>query len=89
MLQPKGVGYGVPVQCKYYKSANGSVDACFRRSTETGEYVYRYFQLDGKTPMMVEVPKDQYDAAVARMRFRIENGDVPGVADPNLAAAMV
>lgn len=39
--------------------------------------------------MMVEVPKDQYDAAVARMRFRIENGDVPGVADPNLAAAMV
>ena len=89
LVQQKGSTKGIPVQCKYYKSANGSVRACFRKNAQTGKMEYRYYQLDGKTPMMVEVPKDQYNDAVRQMERRIRNGEVPGVTDPDLAKSIV
>ena len=89
LIQEKGSAKGIPVQCKYYKSANGSVKACFRKNAHTGKMEYRYYQLDGKTPMMVEVPKDQYDEAVAYMEKRIINGEVPGITDPSRAKSIV
>ena len=89
LVQPRGSDKGIPVQCKYYKSAGGSVRACFRKNTQTGKLEYRYYQLDGKTPMMVEVPKDQYENAVQQMEKRILNGEVPGVTDPGQARAII
>lgn len=69
------------IQDKYYKSADGSVNAAF----EDGEY--RYMK-NGK-PMQLEVPADQYDDAVKLMREKIEEGHVPGVADPAEAENLV
>ena len=69
------------IQDKYYKSADGSVNAAF----EDGEY--RYMK-NGK-PMQLEVPSDQYDDAVRLMREKIEEGRVPGVADPAEAENLV
>ena len=79
----------VPVQCKYYKTAGGSVGACFKRDSKTGEMTFRYFQLDGKTPMMVEVPKDQYEKAVKLLEKRILKGEVPGVNNPEAARVII
>lgn len=89
LVTPRGSDKGVPVQCKYCKTAGGSVRACFRKNAQTGKYEYRYYHLDGKTPMMVEVPKDQYEQAVQSMRRRIENGQVPGVTDPEAARTII
>lgn len=71
------------IQTKYYNSARGSLDACF--SSETGQY--RYMR-DGK-PMQLEVPKDQYQKVLDGFRKKIENGNVPGVTDPNEAVNIV
>ncbi|MCF0108419.1 MAG: hypothetical protein HUJ59_05435, partial [Bacilli bacterium] len=69
---------GVNVQCKFYGSAKGSVNACF----EDG--VFRYQNIDG-SPMKVEVPKDQYLEAIEIMKKKIKDGMVPGVTDENQA----
>lgn len=71
------------IQTKYYNSARGSLEACF--NSETGQY--RYMR-DGK-PMQLEVPKDQYQKVLDGFRKKIENGKVPGVADPNEASNIV
>ena len=68
---------GVNIQSKYCSTASGSIDAAF----ENG--VYRY------PGQVVEVPKDQYVDAVRIMRGRISRGQVPGVADPNMAEHLV
>lgn len=71
------------IQTKYYKSARGSLEACFR--PESGEYRY---MSDGK-PMQLEVPKDQYQKVLDGFRKKIEQGKVPGVTDPNEAKNIV
>lgn len=71
------------IQTKYYKTARGSLEACFR--PETGEYRY---MSDGQ-PMQLEVPKDQYQKVLEGFRKKIEQGKVPGVTDPNEAKNIV
>lgn len=68
------------IQDKYYKSATESVNAAF--DSETGNY--RYYDAKGN-PMQLEVPKDQYEAAVQRMREKISAGKVDGVTNPTEA----
>ena len=80
---PDKIVAGNPVQCKYTKTANSSVAGCFRKNA-SGKYEFRYFDMSGN-PMMVEVPKDQYDKAIDLMKNRIKDGQVPGVSDPNAA----
>lgn len=72
------------IQDKYCSTARDSVNSAFDDSTG----LYRYIDGDGK-PMMLEVPSDQYDDAVSRMRGKIENGKVPGVTDPDEAVNLV
>lgn len=74
---------GTFIQTKYYNTAFGSVDTCFNPNNGT----YRYMK-DGK-PMLLEVPKDQYEKAIIRFKQKIENGQVPGVTDPNEAYNIV
>lgn len=71
------------IQTKYYKTAKGSLEACFR--PENGEY--RYMN-DGQ-PMQLEVPKDQYEKVLEGFKKKIEQGKVPGVTDPNEAKNIV
>jgi len=70
---------GVPIQTKYFDSASRSVNAAF--DGETGLYRYDTMQL--------EVPKDQYEAAVKLMEKKITEGKVPGVTDPADARKLV
>ena len=81
---PDKVVNGRPVQCKYCNNANSSVNNCFKKNAATGAKEYRYINLDG-SPMMVEVPKDQYAQAIEVMKKKISEGSVPGVSDPNAA----
>ena len=70
------------IQTKYYSSASRSVAACF---DENG---FRYLDADGN-PMAIEVPSDQYAAAVKYMENKIANGEVPGVTDTSKATEIV
>ncbi len=72
-----------PVQCKYCKTANSSVNNCFKKN-DAGIKEFRYYD-HHDNPMMVEVPKDQYDRAIDLMKKRITEGKVPDVNDPNAA----
>ena len=63
------------IQSKYWQTAEKSIEACFDK--ETG--LFRYYTSDG--PMRIEVPKDQYQAAIKAMEEKIEKGLVPGVTD--------
>lgn len=74
---------GIFIQTKYYNSARGSLEACFR--PEDG--LYRYMK-DGK-PMQLEVPKDQYEIVLRGFERKIEQGKVPGVSDPKEAKNIV
>ena len=71
------------IQTKYYNSARGSLEACFR--PEDG--MYRYMK-DGK-PMQLEVPKDQYERVLQGFERKIEQGKVRGVTDPKEARQIV
>ncbi|MDR1588953.1 MAG: hypothetical protein LBS51_02035 [Oscillospiraceae bacterium] len=77
-----------PVQCKYHSTPTKSVGDCFHVNKETGKKEFRYFTLD-KKPMMVEVPRDQYDKAIESMKRRIKNGEVLGVTDPEQAYEII
>lgn len=71
------------IQTKYYSTASRSIAACF---DETG---FRYFDnVEGK-PMAIEVPADQYEAALGYMKNRIANGEIPGVNDVEKASEIV
>lgn len=71
------------IQDKYYQTARKSINAAF---DENGIYKYvdKY-----DMPMKLEVPKDQYDEAVAIMRDKIKNGQVKNVTDPDEAKNIV
>lgn len=71
------------VQTKYYKTARGSLEACF--NPVTGEYRY----MNGTEPMQLEVPKDQYERVLEGFRLKIKQGKVPGVTDPAQAEQIV
>lgn len=72
------------IQDKYYSTAKGSVNSAFDETTG----LYRYIDGNG-TPMQLEVPADQYDDAVRLMRGKIENGQIPGITDPDEAINLV
>lgn len=82
---------GGPVRSVCRASAAMTCAYCFG---EDG--AYRFQEPDG-APRAVEVPRDQYDAVLQRMRRKVAEGavphlDAPGVADPRdpaLAAALV
>jgi hypothetical protein len=76
-----------PVQCKYCKSANASVNNCFKKNG-AGVKEFRYYDMSGN-PMMVEVPKDQYDKAIELMKKNITEGKVPGVNNPDAAYTII
>jgi hypothetical protein len=70
------------IQTKYYSTASRGISACF---DENG---FKYFDHQHK-PMAIEVPADQYEAAIEYMKNRIENGEVPGVTDVESAVDIV
>lgn len=71
------------IQTKYYKSARGSLEACFDPNSGT----YRYMK-DG-SPMQLEVPKDQYQKVLEGFKYKIKEGKVPGITDPEEAENFV
>lgn len=75
---------GVLIQTKYYKTARGSLEACF----DSSSHQYRYLAKDG-TPMQLEVPKDQYQQVLRGFEKKIGQGKVPGVSDPSDAEKIV
>lgn len=75
---------GVLIQTKYYKTARGSLEACFDPSS----HQYRYLAED-RTPMQLEVPKDQYEQVLHGFEKKISQGKVPGVSDPRDAEKIV
>lgn len=81
---PDKIVNAAPVQCKYCKTANASVNTCFRTNPTTGLKEFRYFDLSD-SPMKIEVASDQYAQAIEYMKARITEGSVKGVSDPNAA----
>lgn len=73
---------GVYIQSKYCQTGAKCISECF---DENG--VFRYL-IDGK-PMQIEVPADNYDAAVEAMQEQIRQGKIPGVTDPEQAKEIV
>ena len=71
------------IQTKYYSTAARSIAACF---DENG---FRYFDHVAGKPMAIEVPADQYEAALEYMKNRIANGEVQGVTDVDTAVDIV
>ena len=69
---------GVRIQSKYCKTASDTM-----RSAFDGSGNYRY------ADQVLEVPKDQYDECVRRMRQSIREGEVPGHTDPADAEKLV
>ena len=77
------LGPDAPVRSVCRTSAARTVAFCF-----DAEGIYKFYDAEG-TPLPVEVPADQYDACLARMWRRIEDGCVPPLADADLAGVLV
>lgn len=75
----------VQIQTKYYNTAKRSVGAAFNNN---GDGQYRYLNDDG-SPMKLEVPKGQYEKAVAEMKQKILARKVGAVTDPAEAENIV
>jgi hypothetical protein len=75
---PDRIVDGIPVQTKYFAAASKTFAAAF---DQDGFYRYGDIQL--------EVPKDQYEECLRRMRQAISDGRVPGVSDPDMAEEFV
>ncbi len=69
---------GIKIQTKYYESATQTMRAAF-----DSEGVYRY------AGQRLEVPADQYEACLAKMRAKIADGKVPGISNPADAESIV
>jgi hypothetical protein len=65
-------------------TAKGTVDACI----DSASGGFKYFDSFGN-PMQIEVPKDQYDEAVAIMRDKILEGKIVGITDPDEAENII
>lgn len=68
------------IQTKYYSDPVRGIAACFENGT------YRYIDSFGQ-PMAIEVPADQYEAAVTYMENRIKKGEVPNIDQNDTARA--
>lgn len=75
---------GVELQSKYCKTGSRCINECF---SEKGKGDFRYYK-NGK-PMQIEVPSDNYDAAVEAMAEKIRRGQITGVSDPKEARNLV
>lgn len=73
---------GTLIQSKYCQNATQTINAAFKDGQ------YRYMDSSGN-PMQLEVPSDQYDAAINVMKDKISSGQVPGVTDPEQAGEIV
>lgn len=71
---------GENIQTKYWKTAGESIGQCF---DEKGIGA-KYLNPDGSM-MKIEVPKDQYEAALKQMAKKIELGQVPNENNPHNA----
>lgn len=76
-------GTEIWIQDKYYSNAKAGIEACF---DENG--LFRYVDGNGN-PMLIEVPKDQYEEAIECMKKKITDGKIPGVSDPQEAETLV
>lgn len=76
-------GTGTPVRSVCRSTPAATVSFCFG---EDG--TYKFYTDDG-LPKFLEVPLDQYDAVLRRMRAHVQAGDVPGLDDPAMAAVLV
>lgn len=77
-------GSKIWIQDKYYQTASASIGACF------DDGIFRYLDADGNA-MQIEVPSDQYDAAVRLMKKRIKDGQLKnaGITDPDEAESLI
>ena len=71
------------IQDKYYSTASNSINASFG---EDG--YYKYVNSDG-SPMILEVPADQYDQSIELFKKKIIEGKVKGVTNPDDAENIV
>ncbi len=80
------LGPDAPVRSVCRSSAARTFGWCFDE-----EGFYRFFgtPYGEEAPWYVEVPADQYDAVLQRMRRKIADGWVPGLDDPDAAGALV
>ena len=76
-------GETVFIQDKYYSTATEGIKACFG-----DDGMFKYVKDDGVL-MQIEVPKEQYEEAVALMEKKISEGKVSGVTDPKEAKSLV
>jgi hypothetical protein len=74
---------GVHIQTKYCEDAAKSVAQCFDAQNR-----FAYWSGDGR-PMQIEVPADQYEAAVEAMRIRIHKGQVVLMKDGKVVGAVL
>ncbi|TYL47824.1 hypothetical protein [Marinomonas sp. IMCC 4694] len=72
------------VQTKYCATPARTVGSAF----DGQDGSYRYVDSNNK-PMLLEVPKDQYDQAVKVLEVKIKDGKVPGVSDPKDAQKII
>lgn len=77
------LGAETPVRSVYRPTAGATFARCF-----DDEGYYDLTDDDG-LPHYLEVPADQYDAVLQRMRKKIAAGKVCGIDDPDAAAALV
>lgn len=75
----------VKIQSKYLKTGARSVGAAFDNKRDGN---YRYYDESGK-PMVLEVPKEQYEQAIKTMEEKIRQGKVPSVSDPQEAKNLI
>ena len=78
-------GAKILIQSKYCATGTRSINGCFENN---GSGVFRYLDSSGN-PMIIEVASDTYEDAVRAMARKIENGQIPGVADPAKASEIV
>lgn len=80
------LGPDTPIRSVCRKTVAKTFAWCF-----DDEGFYRFFgtPYGEEAPWFVEVPADQYDAVLQRMRRKIADGWVPGLDDPDAAGALV
>lgn len=79
---PDRISYGQNIQSKYCENPTSTLSKCF----EKGQY--KYLNANG-TPMILEVPADQYESVLLGMQERIKRGQVPGITNPKIAKLIV